>query len=201
MQLGTSTTSIFFSGVFRLNYSGADRDARIGYCASKKLAYIGYKCHLACSSEDETVLDFIVTPANIHDSKLFIPLFSSMLSSGIFNSTKEVYGDNAYDSEQNRNFLIEKGIKVLFHTKEETGKEPKKKRSARKKSKIRSRIEVIFGISNENLGFGTVKVRGLFKVMIDTSLVFSAWNFGILMSYYINQFADRISLKKLLYKN
>jgi len=92
-------------------------------------------------------------------------------------------------------------IKASFHGKDETGKNPKKKRSARKKSRIRSKIETIFGICNHNMGFGSVRVRTLPNVLIDTSIIFIAWNLGILYSYYINRFDDRISLKQLLYKN
>ncbi|MHA1282320.1 MAG: hypothetical protein ACTSQP_07395 [Promethearchaeota archaeon] len=77
----------------------------------------------------------------------------------------------------------------------------RKKRSAKKKLRTRSKIETIFGISNHNMGFGSVRVRTLLNVIIDTSLIFIAWNLGILYSYYINRFEDRISLKQLLYKN
>ena len=148
-----------------------------------------------------TVLDFIVTSANIHDGKLFIPLISSIFSSNLSELIRESYGDNLYDTNINRNFCKEKNLKNLFHTKEETGKNPKKRRSARKKSKKRSKIETIFGISQENLGFGSVRVRGICRVKIDTSLIFTGWNFGILYSYYIDQFEDRISIKRLFYKN
>jgi IS5 family transposase len=194
-------TSIFFSGVFKDGPLGADPDARIGYCAARKLAYVGYKNHLLCSAEDMTVLNFIVTPANIHDSKLFIPLLSRSQNSAWFSEINAVYGDNAYDSESNTSHLGEQGIEPRFHTKDETGKDPKKPKSAKRKSKKRSKIEVLFGISHENLGFGRVRVRGVVNVKIDTSLIFSGWNLGILYSYFIDRMEDHISLKKLLYKN
>jgi hypothetical protein len=148
-----------------------------------------------------TVLEFEVTPANIHDSKLFIPLAENVISRGLSTLVKENFGDNAYNTKTNRKFCDEKQIKSSFHTKKETGKNPKNKRSARKKSKRRSKIEAVFGISNLNMGFGSVRVRGLWRVSIDTSLIFIGWNFGILYSYYIDRFRDRISIKQLLYKN
>ena len=187
--------------MFRERLPGPDSDARIGYCAAKKLAYVGYKNHLLCSVDDMSILNFIVTPANRHDSTLFIPLFMNMSSSSIFPTIKGVYGDNAYDTELNRIHLEERGIRALFHSKDETGKSPKKPQSAKRKSKKRSKIEVIFGISQENYGFGNVYVRGLPNVVIDTSIIFIGWNLGILYSYFIDRFEDRISLKKLLYKN
>ena len=148
-----------------------------------------------------TVLDFSVTPANIHDSKLFFPLISNVLSSSLSDLVKEAYGDNAYDTSTNREFCIDKDIKVSLHSKDETGKTPKKSRYAKKKSRKRSKIETLFGIAHENLGFGAVRVRGLWRVLIDTSIIFTGWNLGILYSFYMDRLQDRISLKRLLYKN
>lgn len=148
-----------------------------------------------------TVLDFSVTPANIHDSKMFSPLLSSLLSSSLSDLVKEAYGDNAYDTNRNREFCNREGVKVSLHSKEETGKHPNNPRSAKKKSKKRSKIETLYGIAHENLGFGAVRVRGRWRVVIDTSIVFTGWNLGILYSFYTNRLEDRISLKRLLYKN
>lgn len=148
-----------------------------------------------------TVLDFSVTPANIHDSKLFSPLISRMLSSSLSDLVKEAYGDNAYDTKDNREFCKDNDIKVSLHSKAETGKNPQKPRLAKQKSKKRSKIETLFGIAHENLGFGAIRVRGLGRVVIDTSIIFSCWNLGILYSFYTDRLVDRISLKRLLYKN
>lgn len=148
-----------------------------------------------------TILDYKITPANVHDGKFFIFLVSNLLSSKLANLLKKFFGDNAYNTIENRRFCRENHLEPLFHGKDETGKHPQKKRSARKKSRKRSKIEPVFGISKLNLGFGSVRVRGTSRVSIDTDLIFIGWNLGILYSYYIDQFEDRISLKSLLYKN
>lgn len=148
-----------------------------------------------------TILDYKITPANVHDGKFLIPLVSNVLSSKLANILKKLFGDNAYDTKINRDFCHDNHLEPLFHGKEESGKHPKKKHSARKKSKKRSKIEPVFGISKLNLGFGSVRVRGIQRVSIDTDFIFIGWNLGILYSYYIDQFEDRISLKRLLYKN
>ena len=147
------------------------------------------------------VLNFLVTPANVHDSKLFVPLLSDTQHLASFPDITAVYGDNAYDSDLNKSYLEKGGIEARFHSKDETGKKPKYSKSAKQKSKKRSKIEVLFGISKENLGFGSVKVRTLRNVQIDTAIIFSGWNLGILYSYFVNRIADRLSLKKLMYKN
>ena len=148
-----------------------------------------------------TILEYKITPANVHDGKFFIPLVSNLLSSKLVKFIKKYLGDNAYNTKENRDFCHENHLEPLFHSKDETGKYPKKKRSARKKSRKRSKIEPVFGISKLNLEFGSVRVRGIQRVSIYTDLIFIGWNLGILYSYYIDQFKDRISLKRLLYKN
>ncbi len=147
-----------------------------------------------------TVLNFTVTPANVHDSRLFIPLFSNTVHSAPCLDIDAVYGDNAYDSKLNKSYLKKHGVEARFHSKDETGKIPNNPKSAKRKSKKRSKIEVLFGISKENLGFGSVRVRTLPNVVIDTAIIFSSWNLGILYSYFVDRIEDRLSLKKLLYK-
>jgi hypothetical protein len=43
-------------------------------------------------------------------------------------------------------------------------------------------IRIVFGISKLNLGFGSVRVRGIQRVSIDTDLIYIGWNLGILYS-------------------
>lgn len=148
-----------------------------------------------------TVLDISVTLANIHDNKLFSPFISNALSSNLSDLIKEAYGDNAYDTSKNHKFCIDNIIKVSLHSKEETGKNPRNPRSVKMKSKKRSKIETIFGIAHENLGFGAVRVRSLWSVLIDTSIIYTSWNLGIVYSFYTDLLQDRISLKRLLYRN
>ncbi len=143
----------------------------------------------------------MVTPANTYDCQLFMPLFSAPQDLERFPEIRALYGDNAYDSESHRTFLEAQGIEPRFHTKDETGKTPKMRESAKRKSKKHSKIEVLFGIFQENLGFGAVKVRRMSNVRIDTVIIFSGRNVGILYAYFMDKIEDRISLKELLYKN
>ena len=75
------------------------------------------------------VLNFLVTPANVHDSKLFVPLLSDTQHLASFPDITAVYGDNAYDSDLNKSYLEKGGIEARFHSKDETGKKPKYSRS------------------------------------------------------------------------
>ncbi|MHA1283718.1 MAG: hypothetical protein ACTSQP_14565 [Promethearchaeota archaeon] len=41
-------------------------------------------------------------------------------------------------------------------------------------------------------------MRTLPNIIIDTSLIFIAWNLGFLYSYYINRFEDRDKFKTII---
>ena len=193
--------SFFFSGRLRKGKPRPDPDAKIGYCAAKKLAFVGYRTTIICTGEHMAILDFLTTPANRHDSSALPPMLFSMEENHILKKIKDFYGDNAYYSVSNRQWLTYFEKNCQFHSKDETGKKPKNVRSARRKSRIRSKVETVFGILTENYSFGRSNVCGLSNVIKETAIVYSAWNFFILMSFFVDRFEDRISLKKLLYEN
>lgn len=147
------------------------------------------------------ILDYHITPANRHDAGALISLLLSMEEHDTLSRVSDFYGDNAYFTASNRNWLsfYEKNCK--FHSKEETGKHPKKPQSARKKSRVRSKVEATFGILHDNYHFGCLRVRNITNVKIDACLIFSSWNHFFLLSYLMDRFEDCISLRKLLYEN
>lgn len=196
-----TTPCLFFSGRFKKGKPYPDPDAKIGYCAAKKLAFIGYRATIINAGENMPILDYYLTPANRHDAGAFVPLLLSMEAHGVLPRIGDFYGDNAYFTIENRQWLdfFEKRCKI--HSKEETGKHPKNRRSAKKKSRVRSKVESTFGIMQKNHNFGQVLVRGTTNVKIDTCLKITSWNHFYLMSYVMSRFEDRISLRRLFYEN
>ncbi|MFO8018719.1 MAG: hypothetical protein R6U96_08800 [Promethearchaeia archaeon] len=71
------------------------------------------------------------------------------------------------------NFTGKNGV---FIQKKDSGKQPKEHWSAKKKSRICSKVELSFGIMARNYNFGRTHVRAIENVQIETSLVFSSWN-------------------------
>lgn len=144
------------------------------------------------------VLDFLVTEANVPDCHSGHELLMTMNDHGTLRLVGILYGDNAYDTEENRTFLVNHGVRPYFHDRSETGKSPVHKHSARRKSRIRSKVESLFGILTKNYAFDRLRVRRLAASTTYLSLVFTAWNFFILMSWFVEKFEDRISIKELL---
>lgn len=197
----TATHCLFFSGQFKKGKPFPDPDAKIGYCAAKKLAFVGYRATIIIGNERMPILDYHFTPANRHDSGALIPLLLSLETHGHLPHVRKFYGDNAYCTEENNRLLDYHEICNQLHTKDESGKRPKNKAHAKRKSRIRSKVESCFGIMEENYNFGATRVRGFERVKLETSLICSAWNHFFLLSYFMDQFEDCISLRRLFYED
>jgi hypothetical protein len=197
----TKILCLFFSGRFKKGKPFPDPDAKIGYCTAKKLAFVGYRATIIIGNDRMPILDYYFTPANRHDSAALVPLLLSMEAHDILPCIGAFYGDNAYCTKENNRWLEYYEISSKFHTKDETGKNPKHKSQAKRKSRIRSKVESTFGIMEENYNFGATRVRGFDRVKLDTSLIFSAWNHFFLLSYFMDQFEDCISLRRLFYEH
>ena len=147
------------------------------------------------------ILGYAVAPANMSDANFLAPALQDVEEGQLLQLIKKLYGDSIFNNTGNRALLEEKIIECLFHTKAETGKHPAQPRSARRKSKRRSRIEAKFGIATNNYAFGRLSTWTLPRVETDLALFSTAWNFFFLMAWVVGHFDDRLSLKQLLYKN
>lgn len=177
-----------------------DPDARIGYNVAKDKAYVGYKCHAIVGNTSHAIYGIRITPANTGDAKHFIPLMEQAVSRELLNDINRVHGDCAYHVEKNVDWLQACQFDCKLHDKSESGLHRKNIRSARKKSKIRSVIEALFGIAKNNLTFEKPLVRCMAAVQVDTKLVFTAWNLFMVFARLENRWMYRISVKKLFNK-
>ena len=119
--------------------------------------YFGMKLHIGVDSQLGMAHSAVVTAANVHDTP---PLPDLLLG----NETR-IYGDSAYASQK---ALIEgKAPKARDFTNQRTRRggivdEGVRVRD-RNKSRIRSRVEHVFGVVKRLWGFGKVRYRGLQK--------------------------------------
>jgi len=177
-----------------------DPDARIGYNVAKDKAYIGYKCHAIIGNTSHAFYGIRITPANTGDAKHFIPLMNQALDRDLLSNIIHVHGDCAYHVEINLDWLNAWLFDCRFHDKSESGLNRTNKRSGRRKSRIRSVIEAMFGIAKNNLTFEKPLVRGKTAIQIDTNLVFTAWNFAMIFARLEDRWMYRISVKTLFNK-
>ena len=117
-------------------------------------------------ADSKLILDYAVTPANVHDSNEF---------ENFFNEQDEVgYADSAYIGkklpEHIRNEVCEKGYRNKPLTEEQ-------KENNRRKSKIRCRIEHVFGFMTMSMHGLTVRSIGIARATFPWYITFVATPF------------------------
>ncbi len=133
--------------------------------------YYGYKDHTAIDNEHKLIREYDVTSAEVHDSQVFFELLSE-------NSSKDVWADSAYRSEENELLLFADDYRSHVHKKGKRNQplNERDKSANRKKSKIRARVEHIFGSMTNEQGGMFVRVIGLARAKTKIGLMNLVYN-------------------------
>jgi IS5 family transposase len=132
--------------------SQKDTDARWTKKGNK--SYYGYKDHINVDAEHKIIREYEVTPANVHDSQVFekivetpTPKSNEQQAEGESAEKPKVYADSAYSSEKIMKYLEGKGMEGKICSKGNRGKvlSEEEKAKNREKSRIRCRVEHVFG--------------------------------------------------------
>ncbi len=120
--------------------------------------HFGMKLHIGVDSQSGLVHSAVVTAANIHDKH--------PLPNLLHGNEQRVYGDSAYASQ--KELINRKAPKAKDFTNQRTRRaggvvDEVKRRKNRNKSKIRARVEHVFGVVKRLWGFDKVRYRGLQK--------------------------------------
>jgi IS5 family transposase len=117
-------------------------------------SYYGYKDHVNVDEEHKIIREYEVTPANVHDSQVFEkivetpnPESTGESREGESAERRKVYADSAYSSAKILSSLEEKGMEAKICSKGNRGKalDEEEKAKNREKSRIRCRVEHVFG--------------------------------------------------------
>ena len=122
--------------------------------------YFGYKNHIKVDSQTKLITGFRVTPANSADNHIADSLLDKKEDGG-----QPLYGDSAYSSKDldqcyKRKSIINKVIKQGYRYKTLTKAE---KKANRKNSRIRGRIEHVFGFMTNSMNAMFLKYRSLVR--------------------------------------
>lgn len=119
--------------------------------------YFGMKLHIGVDSQTGLAHSAVVTPANTHDKHPLPDL--------LHGNEQRVYGDSAYASQ--KELIAGKAPKAKDFTNQRSryaGRVDEAVRAKnRNKSKIRARVEHVFGVVKRLWGFTKVRYRGLEK--------------------------------------
>lgn len=129
--------------------------------------HYGYKNHIKIDKESKIIETFVVTPASVHDSQALEELLREE------DSHHELYADSAYAGKPVQEILKNFRIRNRIHEKGYRGlplTEEQKERN-RKKSRIRARVEHVFGFIHTSMkghrirSIGIVRARGIIALM------------------------------------
>jgi IS5 family transposase len=146
-----------------------DTDAR--WAVKNKEVHYGYKDHIKADKKSKIITEYTVTSAEVHDSQEF---------GNLINPGKDrcIYGDSAYAGEEIQR-CIPRGTGNRIHEKGYRNHPLSKsqQRSNRAKSRIRARVEHIFGTMTNSMGGIFIRTIGAVRAGMQTGLLNPAYNF------------------------
>lgn len=147
-----------------------DTDAR--WVKKNGKNHYGYKNHVTIDVKHKIVRTYDVTDASVYDSTVFEELLSTT------NSSKDVYGDSAYRSEESVEKLKEHNFRERLQRKGCRYKKLSKREQQgnRTRSRIRARIEHVFGVQAMRAGTLIVRTIGLVRARCKIGLRNLAYN-------------------------
>lgn len=145
-----------------------DRDAR--WTKKNKMNFYGYKNHIKVDQGTKLISDYMVTDAAVHDSQELETLLDKA------DAGQNLYADAAYIGQEKSieecgmtNKVHEKGTRNHKLTADQKAKN-------REKSKVRSRVEHVFGFMTNTMKAMTIKTIGYVRATAKIGLANLTYN-------------------------
>lgn len=147
-----------------------DVDAR--WTKKNSAVHYGYKNHVCVDVGHKLIRNWAVTDAALHDSNVFEELL------GEDNACRAVWADSAYRVPRILDFLEQWGFREHIQRKGARGRKlsEREQRGNRTRSKIRSRVEHVFGIQAMRAGRLLVRSIGIARARCKIGLRNPAYN-------------------------
>ena len=147
-----------------------DKDAR--WTKKHGKSFFGYKNHVNADETHKLIRDYEVTDAAVHDSRVLETLLDKA------NTSKDVFADSAYRSAEAEEKLAARGFRSRICVRGARGRPLSKAKAAanRAKSRIRARIEHVFGAQETAPGGRLVRTIGTIRARVKIGLQNLAYN-------------------------
>jgi len=131
-----------------------DTDAR--WTKKNGERHFGYKDHVKVDEKSKIITRYTVTDASVHDSQETEPLVEES------DKGKPLYADSAYAGAPIAKALEDKGVENKIHQRAYRNKPltDEQKQRNREKSKVRVRVEHVFGFIENSLGGSFIRSIG-----------------------------------------
>lgn len=159
-----------------------DTDAR--WTKKGNTSYYGYKNHVKADAGSKLIDDYEATTASVHDSQALKKLLTEE------DSGQKLYADSAYvgqgdtlEDTEMENQIHEKGYRNKPLT-------DKQKENNRSKSRIRARVEHIFGFVENSMKGTQVRTIGIERARVTIGLTNLAYNICRAVQLKIDMFGE-----------
>jgi len=136
--------------------------------------YFGYENHVQADVAHKFIRDYAVTDASVHDSRKFDVLLDEK------NTSRDVWADSAYRSKDGLEALAKRGYREHVQRKGTRGRPLSEweKKGNRTRSRVRSRIEHIFGLQAQRMKTVILRGIGIMRARCKIGLRNLAYNVG-----------------------
>jgi IS5 family transposase len=147
-----------------------DRDAR--WTKKHEKSYFGYKNHINADVKSKLVRGYAVTDASVHDSQKLDGLLNKA------NTSQDVYADSAYRSAEIQAKLKARGFRSRIHRRGSRNHplSTAQEDANRSKSKVRARVEHVFGAQENAPGGRLVRSIGIVRARAKIGMQNLAYN-------------------------
>jgi IS5 family transposase len=151
--------------------SQKDTDAR--WAKKGNETHFGYKNHITMDKESKIITNSEVTPANVHDSQAFVLTVVSMLFAlDVFCGIEiTIWADSAYNGTLFQETILFYFPNIKFKICQKGSKNhpltDEQKTSNTEKSRVRSRVEHVFGAMTNDMGGIIARSIGIMRVRRD----------------------------------
>ena len=148
------------------------KDTEARWTKKNGKTYYGYKNHIEIDAKHKFVRRYAVTDAAVHDSNVFEELLDQK------NSSRDVWADSAYRSQDKLEKLEKQGFREHLQRKGCRSKKltQRELQGNHTRSKVRSRVEHIFGVQTQRAGTLILRTIGVVRARAKIGLRNLAYN-------------------------
>jgi IS5 family transposase len=152
-----------------------DKDAR--WTKKHGQSYYGYKNHVGIDKTHKVIRKWAATDASPHDSQMLDDILDET------NTAKEVWADSAYRSGKIEAELRGRGFRSRIHRRGARNRPLSKAQAAAntRRSKVRARVEHVFGHQENSMGGKVVRTIGLARAKFKIGMMNLAYNISRLV--------------------
>jgi IS5 family transposase len=137
----------------------AQKDIDARWTKKRDVTYYGYKDHIKIDSGTKLITNYTVTDASVHDSQALNKLITKK------DANKDLHADSAYTGPDQEKIYEEKQVVPKINEKGYRNRPltEAQKASNKEKSKIRARVEHVFGFMVNSMGGSLIRSIGIIR--------------------------------------